>query len=54
MKRFVCSECKSDHIVIDAWAKWNAGLQLWELNEVFQQGYCSECMGETKIKEVTE
>jgi hypothetical protein len=48
----VCSHCRSDQVVRDAWAEWNPETQQWELRNVFDVVYCEVCDGETTLKEV--
>ena len=50
--KMVCSECGSDAVFRDAWAKWEADRQEWILAEVFDDAYCNECNGECSLKEV--
>jgi hypothetical protein len=35
----------------DAWACWNTESQDWELQSVFDQGYCDDCEGEASLDE---
>lgn len=47
-----CATCGSDNVYRDAWASWNVELQLWELGNVFDAGFCAACDGEASLKEV--
>ena len=48
---YVCSECGSASVKLDAWAEWNADAQLWELAETFTSAWCEDCDGETSLVE---
>ena len=39
----VCTECKSDRIVLDAWAVWDIEHQWWELDEMHGEAFCRDC-----------
>lgn len=48
--RKVCSWCRSENVVTDAWVKWNVETQEWDIIEdVFDNEYCKNCDGETTI-----
>lgn len=51
MRTFVCRCCGSDQVLRDAWASWNADSQQWELDNIFDHAYCTNCDGETSITE---
>ena len=46
----VCAECGSERVVTDAWACWNRETGLWELETKFDDAYCHECEGETRLQ----
>lgn len=50
-KRYVCSDCGSDNVSLDASAKWSVEEQKWELNATYDQAYCHECDHDTKLVE---
>jgi hypothetical protein len=50
----VCETCGSFDVQCDAYASWNPVKQTWELSELFQQEYCSECDGETNVTDLHE
>jgi hypothetical protein len=50
--KIVCSKCGSDDVRRDADAAWNVTTQDWELNAVYDQGYCEICGGEASLEEV--
>lgn len=50
--RVVCAECGSANVGRDAWAVWDIALQDWELDEVFDQGYCFMCDEDARLVEV--
>lgn len=39
----VCERCGSNDVVRDAWAAWNPETGLWDLSQVFDDGYCRAC-----------
>lgn len=49
--RLTCSECGSTDVGRDAWAAWLEWEQEYAVRSVFDQGYCFNCEGETKINE---
>ena len=49
--RLTCSKCGSTDVGRDAWAAWLEGDQRYVLRNVFDQGYCFACEGETQINE---
>lgn len=44
-----CRTCGSERVVKDAWACWNSETGLWELEAVFDQEFCHQCDGETRL-----
>ena len=44
-----CEECGSEDVMQDAWAAWNAELQMHEVVSVQDHGYCNTCDSEAKI-----
>ena len=39
-----CSKCGSDQVVADASATWNADLQAWQVNDLYDKGgWCQAC-----------
>lgn len=49
----VCRECRSENVMRDAWAAWEASTQMWTLKgDPFDAAYCEDCDGETRIEEV--
>ena len=44
-----CKHCKSEDVVLDAWAYWNTDNGSWELDKVFDYSFCRDCDGETTI-----
>lgn len=49
--RLTCSQCGSTDVGRDAWAAWLEWEQEYAVRSVFDQGYCFNCEGETKINE---
>tara|TARA_Y100000593_G_C4130832_1_gene247273 strand:- start:72 stop:251 length:180 start_codon:yes stop_codon:yes gene_type:complete len=39
----VCTECKSDRIVLDAWAVWDIEQQDWVISEIHDEVFCRDC-----------
>ena len=50
--RIVCGTCGSEDVRRDADATWNVKSQKWELNAVYDQGYCEICRIEVRLKEI--
>ena len=50
--KIVCSKCKSENVMRDAWAVWDVATQEWVLGSVFDQGFCDTCEGEESLEEV--
>lgn len=49
----VCSHCKSENVLFDAYAEWNEEEQKFELVEVYDKGhYCEDCDGECSIENI--
>ena len=46
-----CSWCGSRDVYRDAYASWNIATQCWELSNVYDNGYCADCEGETRLAE---
>lgn len=49
---FICKECGSSAVVIDATAQWNIEEQCWELAGTFDASWCDHCGQEVHIEEV--
>lgn len=49
--RIKCSSCGSTDVRRDAWAEWNEELQLWEIGEIYDDGFCMSCETEQKLIE---
>lgn len=54
MKRYdyVCEECGSDKITVDASVQWDANKQDWEVCNVYihDRGFCPDCELEERAK----
>ena len=48
----ICSECKSDNVVCDAWAEWNPQTHRMEVADTFDTHFCKECEGECNVEEI--
>lgn len=44
-----CRTCGSERVARDAWACWNMGSGLWELENVFDDAHCHQCESATKL-----
>lgn len=52
-KILVCKECGSDDVLLDAYARWNAKTQQYELAQVLDSGhFCNTCGQACKVKTV--
>lgn len=45
----ICTACKSEAVLRDAWAIWNKLRGRWELQAVFDTCHCSKCDASTQI-----
>ena len=53
--KWVCSNCGSDNVLVDAYAQFNVASQVWELVEAFPEqdnAMCRKCNRETKLESV--
>ena len=49
----VCSDCKSEDVVADAYAAWNWVTQEWDIVATFDKGsHCNNCGCECRIEDV--
>ena len=49
---YVCEQCGSDLVTLDAWAAWDADEQKWVLGAAYDHTFCHKCEGETHLVEV--
>lgn len=47
----ICGHCGGSDVSLDAWADWDRVSQQWSVRELFEQGYCHACGGETRLVE---
>lgn len=40
LEKPVCSVCRSDDVVKDAWAVWDNKAQSWELETTYDEAFC--------------
>ena len=52
MKNYVCRRCKSDNILVDAYAQWDVATQNYVITTVFDNATCVDCGGETQTEEI--
>jgi len=52
--RMKCRHCGSEEVFLDAYAEWDFDLQYWKLSNVYEEAWCNQCEGETKIVEEDE
>ena len=52
MKQYFCKHCGSSDILFDAFAKWNAESQAFEVYDIYDDSFCRECDGENTVKVV--
>lgn len=50
---YICNECGSSDVLLDAWAEWDVSQQDWVLFDTLSQAYCRRCDGEARLQEVT-
>lgn len=52
--KYVCRDCKSDNVSVDAFVDWNEETQAWDLiHAVYDYATCHDCGDSTKLDEVT-
>lgn len=49
---YVCGECGSSKVLLDAWAEWDSEKQDWVLFDTLTGAFCRECDSETNLIEV--
>ena len=47
--KMVCRHCQSDNVTQVCDARWNLDSQQWEVSDTWNNYYCQECDGETRI-----
>jgi hypothetical protein len=50
--KVICSHCKSDNVLRDAWAEWDIDKQEWVLHATYDETFCEDCEGSTSVEEV--
>ncbi|WP_415404131.1 DUF3768 domain-containing protein [Tateyamaria sp. SN3-11] len=45
-----CQTCRSERVVLDAWACFNPASGLWELESTFDDAFCHNCEASTKLE----
>ena len=46
---FICSDCKSDDVLADAYAEWDTDTQKWVISNTFDNAFCNSCNGEANL-----
>ena len=46
-----CPICDGQNVKRDAFAEWNPELQMWEIAQVFDAGFCDDCGHEVSLVE---
>jgi hypothetical protein len=50
--KVVCTACGSEAVLVNAWEKWDAAKQRWQLADIFESNaYCANCECECSIAE---
>jgi hypothetical protein len=52
--RMVCKHCKSEGITQTCDARWDFEKQAWLISDTWNNYYCHECDGETKVEKSEE
>lgn len=52
--KMVCSDCGSEEVLFDAWARWNYEKQEFELDSTFENTHCEKCEGECSVNGIEE
>lgn len=51
--KYVCRDCKSDNVSVDAYVDWNQEKQEWcDIRATYDDATCHECGDSTKLIEV--
>ena len=50
--KMICAECRSEDVMLDAWAEWCTDDQCWTLKAVFDEAFCEDCDGSTRLDHV--
>lgn len=51
--KYVCRECKSDNVSVDAFVDWDKESQTWSIiRATYDDATCHECGESTKLDEV--
>lgn len=50
--KHICATCKSDDVVLDAWAEWDVMIQDWVLRSVFDDAFCCSCEQACDLEEI--
>jgi len=51
MIKKTCTECGTDDLLFDAWAKWDYEKQEHVLVDVYPKAICNNCKGECGVNE---
>lgn len=49
---YVCHDCGSSDVALEAWAEWDPDTQDWVLRNVSTTAFCDRCYCETALVEV--
>ena len=49
---YVCENCGSDLVTLDAWAEWDVDEQEWTLGATYEHTFCHKCEAETHLVQV--
>lgn len=52
--KYVCPECGSEYVAVDAWAWWHEDKQEFVLNEVFDAAICQDCEAQFSIADARQ
>lgn len=52
-KKFVCTVCGSDRVLLDAYARWDVEKQEMVVESVIKGHFCELCGGDCSVEEVS-
>lgn len=53
--KVICAACGADNVMRDAWVRWDAASQTWEVAAIYDDGgWCNQCADECELVERPE
>jgi hypothetical protein len=48
--KVICGCCGGEDVLRDAWARWDAMSETWEVRAILDAGWCHDCDGEVVLE----